>query len=111
MSTDARHASATGATRVYYVIYVVLIVCTYLTWQVAYFDLGRLNTVAALAIAGVKAALVVWFFMHVRSSPRLILLIAFGALLWLGILFALTANDYLTRGSMYVVSGFSRVLK
>src|SRR6516162_1520636 len=100
MSTDARHASATGATRVYYVIFAVLLVCTYLTWQVAYFDLGRLNTVVALAIAGLKATLVVWFFMHARSSPRLILVIAFGALLWLAILFVLTANDYLTRGPM-----------
>lgn len=102
MSTDAQHAAGSTAapTRSYYVIYVVLIVCTYLTWQVAYFDLGRLNTVVALAIAGVKATLVVWFFMHARSSPRLILLVAFGALLWLAILFVLTANDYLTRGSM-----------
>ena len=98
MSTDARHAAASSsATRVYYVIFAVLIVCTYLTWQVAYFDLGRLNTVVALSIAGVKATLVVWFFMHARSSPRLILLIAFGALLWLAILLALTASDYLTR--------------
>ena len=97
MSTDARHASATGATRVYYVIFAVLLVCTYLTWQVAYFDLGRLNTVVALGIAGLKAVLVVWFFMHARSSPRLILLIAFGALLWLAILLSLTAADYLTR--------------
>src|SRR5215467_3055964 len=97
MSTDTTRAHASSPTRVYYVIFAVLLVCTYLTWQVAYFDLGRLNTVVALGIAGVKATLVVWFFMHARSSPRLILLIAFGALLWLGILLALTAADYLTR--------------
>ena len=98
MSTDTQHAhGATSATRIYYVIFAVLIVCTYLTWQVAYFDLGRLNTVVALAIAGLKALLVVWFFMHARSSPRLILLVAFGALLWLAILLVLTASDYLTR--------------
>src|SRR5256885_9163563 len=97
MSTDARETTA-SATRIYYVIFAVLLVCTYLTWQVAYFDLGRLNTVAALAIAGVKATLVVWFFMHARSSPRLTWLVAFGGLLWLLILLALTAGDYLTRG-------------
>ena len=97
MSTDAPHARAPSATRVYYVIFAVLLVCTYLTWQVAYFDLGRLNTVVALGIAGVKATLVVWFFMHARSSPRLILLVAFGGLLWLAILLALTSADYLTR--------------
>ena len=84
--------------RTYYVIYLVLMVCTYLTWQVAYFDLGRLNTVAALGIAGLKATLVVWFFMHARSGPRLTLLVAFGGLLWLLILLALTSGDYLTRG-------------
>jgi len=98
MSTDASHAhAAASATRIYYVVFVALLVCTYLTWQVAYFDLGRLNTVVALTIAGVKATLVVWFFMHARSSPRLILLVAFGGLLWVGILLALTAADYLTR--------------
>ncbi len=97
MSTDARDTAA-GATRPYYVIFAVLLVCTYLTWQAAYFDLGRLNAVAALGIAGIKATLVVWFFMHARSSPRLTWLVAFGGLLWLLILLALTAGDYLTRG-------------
>jgi cytochrome c oxidase subunit 4 len=97
MSTDAPQAHASSATRIYYVIFAVLLVCTYLTWQVAYFDLGRLNTVAALVIAGFKATLVVWFFMHARSSPRLIWLIAFGGLLWLAILLGLTFGDYLTR--------------
>ena len=42
-------------------------VCTYLTWQVAYFDLGAFNTVAALGIAVFKAVLVMLFFMHVRQ--------------------------------------------
>jgi len=97
MSTDAPRAHAPSATRVYYVVFAVLLVCTYLTWQVAYFDLGRLNTVVALTIAGLKTTLVVWFFMHARSSPRLTLVIAFGGLLWLAILLALTAGDYLTR--------------
>ena len=98
MSTDTRvHAAAGSPTRIYYVIFAILIACTYLTWQVAYFDLGKLNTVAALVIAGFKATIVVWFFMHARSSPRLTWLIAFGGLLWLAILLALTFGDYLTR--------------
>ena len=49
------------------------------------------------AAIGEEATLVVWFFMHARSSPRLTLVIAFGGLLWLAILLALTAGDYLTR--------------
>jgi len=91
MSTDS------AATRPYYVIYAVLLLCTYLTWQIAYFDLGRLNTVAALAIAALKAVLVVWVFMHLRTSSRLTWLAASAGLMWLAILMALTAGDYLTR--------------
>jgi cytochrome c oxidase subunit IV len=86
--------------RTYYTIYAVLMVCTYLTWQAAYFDLGSLNTVAALGIAAFKAVLVTLFFMHVRDSARLTAAVVIGGLFWLGILLALTMSDYLTRGWM-----------
>ncbi len=84
--------------RTYYAIYVILLVCTYLTWQVAVFDLGPLNTVAALTIAVFKAVLVVLFFMHVKYGTRLTWVVIIGSILWLGILLALTFGDYLTRG-------------
>jgi cytochrome c oxidase subunit 4 len=83
--------------RTYYVIYIVLLFCTYLTWQVAYFDLGALNTVAALGIAAFKATIVVLFFMHVLYSTRLTWAVIVGSLFWLGILLVLTFSDYLTR--------------
>jgi cytochrome c oxidase subunit 4 len=83
--------------RTYYTIYAILLACTYLTWQVAFFDLGALNTVAALAIAVFKAAIVVLFFMHVKYSTRLTWIVVVGSVFWLGILLALTFNDYLTR--------------
>jgi cytochrome c oxidase subunit IV len=84
--------------RTYYVIYVILLFCTYLTWQVAYFDLGAMNTVAALAIAVFKATIVVLFFMHVLYSTRLTWAVVVGSIFWLGILLTLTFGDYLTRG-------------
>ena len=83
--------------RTYYLIYIVLLVCTYLTWQVAYFDLGSLNTVAALAIAVFKAVLVILFFMHAKYSPRLTWAVVVGSVFWLGLLLAITMSDYLTR--------------
>jgi cytochrome c oxidase subunit 4 len=85
------------STRIYYGIFVILMVCTYLTVQVAFLDLGMLNTVAALAIAVFKAVLVVLFFMHVRYSTRLTWVVVAGGFFWLGILLALTMTDYLTR--------------
>ena len=83
--------------RVYYIIFGILMLCTYLTVQMAFFDLGRLNVVAALVIAVFKATLVVLFFMHVKYSTRLIWAVALGGVFWLGIMFVLTMGDYLTR--------------
>jgi cytochrome c oxidase subunit 4 len=97
MSTDEARAHVTSS-RSYYVIFGVLLLCTYLTWQVAYFDLGALNTVVALAIAVFKAVLVVLFFMHVRQSSRLTWVVVLAGVFWLGILLVITMSDYLTRG-------------
>ncbi len=83
--------------RVYYTIYAILMFCTYLTVQIAFFDLGAMNTVAALAIAVFKATLVVFFFMHVRERTGLTGVVAAGAIFWLVIMLALTMGDYLTR--------------
>ena len=84
--------------RLYYTIFGILMLCTYLTVQIASFDLGPLNVVAALTIAVFKAALVVLFFMHVKYSTRLTWAVVAGSIFWLGILLALTMGDYLTRG-------------
>jgi cytochrome c oxidase subunit 4 len=84
--------------RVYYTIFVILMLCTLLTVWVAFLDLGALNTVAALAIAVFKATLVVLFFMHVKYGTRLTWAVVIGSVFWLGILLALTMGDYLTRG-------------
>lgn len=86
-----------ASTRTYFTIYAVLMVCTYLTWQVAYFDLGAMNTVVALGIAVFKAVLVMLFFMHARQT-RLAAVVVVGAVFWLGLLLALTMSDFLTRG-------------
>jgi cytochrome c oxidase subunit 4 len=84
-------------TRVYYTIFAILLFCTYLTVQIAFLDLGVLNTIAALVIATFKAVIVVLFFMHVKYSTRLTWAVVLGSVFWLGILLALTLSDYLTR--------------
>jgi cytochrome c oxidase subunit 4 len=93
----AKHADYAAHRRTYYVIFGLLMLCTYLTWQVAYFDLGAFNTVAALGIAIFKATLVILFFMHVKESTRLTWAVVLGSVFWLGILIVLTMSDYLTR--------------
>ena len=71
--------------------------CTYLTVQIAFFDLGALNTIAAIGIAILKATLVILYFMHVKYSPKLTAAVVVGSVFWFGILIALTMSDYLTR--------------
>ena len=85
--------------RVYVTIFLVLVVGTILTVLAAFADFpGRLNTIIALTIATAKATFVVLYFMHVRYSARLIWVIIGSALFWMGIMFAFTFSDYLTRG-------------
>ena len=84
-------------TRIYYTIFGILLVMTYLTVQISYFDLGELNTIAALAIAAFKATLVVLFFMHVKYSTRLTKVAVLGGIYWLLILLTITLTDYMTR--------------
>jgi caa(3)-type oxidase subunit IV len=57
--------------RVYYTVFGILMLCTYLTVQIAFLDLGAMNTVAALAIAVFKATIVVLFSCGdtARASP------------------------------------------
>ncbi len=87
--------------RVYVTIFLALLVGTALTVWAGLQDFpGPLNVVIAMTIAVIKATLVVLYFMHVRYSSRLIWLILASALFWMGILFALTFSDYLTRDWM-----------
>lgn len=59
--------------------------------------LGGLAILACLAIAVVMAALVMIFFMHLRSAMAVMTLAGLAGVVWLAILFGLTMADYLTR--------------
>jgi cytochrome c oxidase subunit 4 len=84
--------------KLYFVIFLTLLVGTVLTAWVAFFNFpGPLNAVVALTIACIKATLVILYFMHMRYSSRLIWLVFSSALFWLALMFALTFSDYSTR--------------
>lgn len=82
----------------YLLVFFTLIILTGVTTAVGFYDLGRWNTVVALAIAVCKATLVVLFFMHLRYSGALPRLVMLGGLFWLALLIGLTLADNLTRG-------------
>jgi cytochrome c oxidase subunit 4 len=85
-------------TRVYYLVFLALMVGTAATVWVAYLDLGFANTAVAMGIAVTKATLVILYFMHVKYGSRLTWVVVASGFIWLGILFALGMSDYLSRG-------------
>ncbi len=94
--------------RTNFVVFGALMLLLVLTVGAAYVDLealhigglrlGGLHFPAAMLIAGVKAALIILYFMHVRYSNRLTWVFSGAAFIWLGILLALSLSDYLSRG-------------
>ena len=83
--------------KVYIGIFLSLMVLTAATVAAAYVNLGPFNIVIALAIASLKATLVVLYFMHARYSPKRTHMVIIAAVFWLAIMLALTLSDYVTR--------------
>ena len=90
----------------YFGIFAALMVLTVLTVYASTVDLGELNIVVALAIAGTKATLVVLYFMHLRYSKPLTQVAVAGGLLWLVILLSGVIADYVSRDWLGQVPGW-----
>ena len=88
----------------YFAVFGALMGFTALTVWAAFQHLGVWNTPVALAIAVTKALLVALIFMHLRYSPKLTALVVTASVLWLVILIAITASDYLTRAWLPIYS-------
>jgi cytochrome c oxidase subunit 4 len=84
--------------RIYFMVFFSLLILTATTVAVAFVDMGPLNNLVAMGIAGLKATLVILFFMHVRYSTRLTSLVIASGLFALLIMVGLTLVDYATRG-------------
>jgi cytochrome c oxidase subunit IV len=82
----------------YLSIFAALMVLSAITVAAAFVNLGSLNPVVALAIAVIKATLVILFFMHVKYSSRLTKITVVLSFFFVAILFAETFMDYATRG-------------
>jgi cytochrome c oxidase subunit 4 len=83
---------------IHFAVFAALMVLLAATVLAAQVNLGWVNDVIMIAIAGAKAMLVVLYFMHVRYSSRMTWVFAAAGLLWLITLIGLTLSDYLSRG-------------
>ncbi len=91
-------AHSSSSLKIYFGIWITLLVCTGLTVWAAFLDLGRYNAAVALTIATFKAILVALFFMHIKgASEKLTKMVVIASLFFLLILLALSMSDYATR--------------
>jgi cytochrome c oxidase subunit IV len=90
--------------RTYVIVWIALMLLMALTVFLSTVPMGHAaNTIVALIIAAIKAALVLMFFMHLKYESYTLSAVVFGAgLFWLLILFGLSLVDYLTRGAFGV---------
>ncbi len=100
MSEQTHHIVSS---KLYWLIWFILIVGTVVTALVATIDLGTYrgidaNTVVALFIATCKASVVVLIFMHVKyTSEKMTKAILLSAVFWLLLLLVLSLTDYSSR--------------
>ena len=87
--------------RIYLIVWAALMALMILTVFLSTVPMGHAaNTIVALIIASIKAALVLMFFMHLKYESYKLSAVVFGAgLFWLLIMFGLTLVDYLSRGT------------
>jgi cytochrome c oxidase subunit IV len=97
------HSQHIVSSKLYWLIWFILIVGTVVTALVARVDLGTYhgidaNTVVALFIATCKASVVVLIFMHVKyTNEKMTKAILLSAIFWLLLLLVLSLIDYSSR--------------
>jgi cytochrome c oxidase subunit 4 len=77
--------------------WIALLALLAITCGSSYVPMGSLNVVVNVAVAAIKAMLVILVFMHVRTERPLIRLIAVVGVIWLAILAGLSMTDFAGR--------------
>lgn len=84
--------------RGYVTTWIALLVLLTLTTASSFWSLGRLNLAINLAVAALKALLVLIVFMRVRKGGTMIGVAALAGIVWLAVLAGLSAVDFAWRG-------------
>lgn len=92
---DHAHTSTVG----YLIVFGALVCLTFFTWFTAvFFDLGSAgNIILAMVIAFTKASLVLYFFMHLRESPKIVKITGIAGFIFVGIMLMYLVTDFVSR--------------
>ena len=95
---EASMNSPKNMTKIYWTVYLALLLLLVVTINAAMIDMGPFNLFVALTISILKTVLVVLYFMHVRQSGKLVGVVAAAGFFWIFLAALLLFTDYLTRG-------------
>ncbi|HXF11404.1 MAG TPA: cytochrome C oxidase subunit IV family protein [Desulfuromonadaceae bacterium] len=87
----------TPSKKAYAVTWIVLVILHFTILGSAYLKLGWANTPLIVALAFVQTGLVLFYFMEIRYSTKVVRVFAAAGFFWLAIQFTLTMSDYLMR--------------
>ena len=97
MSVPVEHEHHIVGPKTYLLILGALMVLTATTTGAAFIDMGVFNPIIALAIAVLKAVLVILFFMHIRYSTKVMMLTVGAGFFTFLVLVTMTLSDYISR--------------
>ena len=86
-----------SSSAMFFNVLIALLFLTVITVAVSRFDFGSANMLIAMAIAAVKASLVIAFFMHVKWDTAINKIVFLSSFLFLSLLFVFTLADLSTR--------------
>ena len=78
-------------------IWIDLLILTFVTIEIAQFDFHDLTVVIALLVASMKTYLVGYFFMHLKFDQKIFKIMAILIFLLLGVVLVITFLDYAFR--------------
>ena len=90
------HPHVTPA-KVFLNVLLVLLFLTFITVGASRIDFGSANMLIAMAIASVKASLVIAIFMHLKWDTAINKIVFLSSFLFLSLLFVFTLADFATR--------------
>ena len=94
MSANSHHVMPM---KIYNTVFISLLFLTAFTVAIAQFDFGSLNTLIAMLVATVKAALVGMYFMHLKYEDKTFAVCLLAGVFFLIVMFAFIAVDVGSR--------------
>ena len=91
------HTHHIGPFNIQLKVWIGLLLLTWLTITIAYFDFGNLTVFVALGIAVVKSTIVLTYFMHLKFDSKILTALLILVLVIFSVFIGLTFFDYILR--------------